>query len=811
MIRLKKSHQITLSILASLPSTAVVVQAQPGESGARPALEEVVVTAQRREEDLQSAPVSVVALGAGRIAELGVNDPQALADFVPNLSMGDGTGRGSGGTSISIRGVNESRVSPVLDPAVGIYIDDVYYGRPQTSFLKLIDVERVEVLRGPQGTLFGKNSTGGAIRYVTQKPDFDEPKGYIKTTFGNFNRQDVKGAVNLPVSDTFAVRVGAASMSRDGFLSQIGGGPALGTEDTNFGSVQLRWAPTDRLDMHFGMDYTDRNADDGPTKIIDYFGFNGANDRARSSGPSDWNGVWGGTSLAYNPSIPNDLYSVGPGGLQTSNDAESLGAVFNLTYDLSDSVTLKSITGYRNVDERVNRDPDGQATGITFFDDSAEEGTEFFSQELQLSGSAIDNRLLWTAGLYYSSDEPYRIEIADRDGRNNSANGVVQLNDAAFQETESYGIYAQGTYDLTEKLAVTLGVRYTEEEKTFSVSQVAVWDFALERLGNELGVGPFSPPRGVCDPRITGSCVNQEPITGGETFTDVSPRFAVEYQWTDDIMTYASVSKGFKSGGVNDTVADIDTPFDPEELWAYEVGVRSELLDNRVRLNVTAFTMDYTDKQITIAPSDDNDSVCFNRCTDNVGDATITGWELESIFALTDGFTLHASAGGLDAAWDTVQPGAGINVDSSFARAPDLSYTIGGRYNYDLSSGAMVVATVDFAHTDDQESSPQDTTTLTIPAYDLMTARIRFTTADGNWNVSLFCTNCFDEEYITGGAAWAGATDNSPFNFRNSDTHPAFAANGGTVTNPNGVAPPGITLVNVGMPRMIGVDLKYDF
>jgi iron complex outermembrane receptor protein len=804
-----KLKKVYVGFLSAMPLVSVMSQAQPIVD-TKPALEEVVVTAQRREENLQSAPVSVVALGAGRIAELGVNDPQALADFVPNLSMGDGTGRGAGGTSISIRGVNEARVSPVLDPAVGIYIDDVYYGRPQTAFLKLLDVERVEVLRGPQGTLFGKNSTGGAIRYVTQKPDFDETRGYLKTTFANFDRTDVKGAVNIPVSDTFAVRVGAASLSRDGFVSQLGGGPALGNEDTNFGSLQIRWAPSEGLDIHMGVDYTKRNTDDGPTKVIDYFGFNDSPDSARSSGPSDWNNRWGGTVLAYNPEIPSDLYTVAAGGRLTANNSESLGFVLNVSYDISDNIVFKSITGYRDVDERTVRDPDGQDSAFTFFDDIADEGTEFFSQEFQLNGNSLEGRLVWTAGLYYSSDEPYRIEIEDRDGRNLSSNGVMLLNDAAFQETESLGIYAQGTYDITEKLALTLGIRYTEEDKSFSVSQVAVWDFPLERLGNELGVGPFSPGRLSCDPRITGSCVTQEPISGGETFTDTSPRIALEYQWTDEIMTYGSVSKGFKSGGTNDTVADIDTPFDPEEIWSYELGIRSEWFDNRLRLNLTAFSMDYTDKQITIAPSDDNGSICFNRCTDNVGDATIDGWELEAIFALTDSFTVQASAGGLDAAWDTVKPGAGVNVDSAFSRAPDLSYTLGGRYTYDLASGASIIASVDYAFTDEQESSPQDTTTLTIPEYELMTARLRFASPDNTWDVSLFCTNCFDEEYITGGAAWAGSTDNTPFDYRSS-SHPAFVANGGTVSNVNGVAPPGITLVNVGMPRMIGVDLKYNF
>ena len=210
-----------IKLLKVAIATAVGINAMHGAQvfAQTTALEEIIITSQRRAEDLQSVPVSVSTFSTETLNRLGVTDPQSMADFVPNLSIGDGTGRSNMGAQFSIRGVNEGRISPVLDPAIGIYIDDVYYGRPQTGFLRLLDVERVEVLRGPQGTLFGKNSTGGAIRYLTKRPDVNgEVDGYLKLGAGEYNRANVSAAVNVPINDEFAARLAVAHMSQDGYL-----------------------------------------------------------------------------------------------------------------------------------------------------------------------------------------------------------------------------------------------------------------------------------------------------------------------------------------------------------------------------------------------------------------------------------------------------------------------------------------------------------------------------------------------------------------------------------------------------------------
>ena len=272
MNSIRKIRLLGILGLASLNAGTVFAQS----SGA--GLEEVIVTAQRREEDLQSTPISIAAFSSERLRDLNVLDTRALAEFVPNFSIGNGTGRSGDVASLSIRGVNEALLSIVADPAVGIYIDDVYYGRPQLSFLRLIDVERVEILRGPQGTLFGKNSNGGAVRYITQKPEFGDVGGYLNTTMGDFGRLDVSGAVNLPLSDEAAIRIKAASLTRDGYVDRLADGGALGTEDAVYGNVQLRWQPSERLDLNLSLDYSKSDADLGPHKVIDYYRFNGAPD-----------------------------------------------------------------------------------------------------------------------------------------------------------------------------------------------------------------------------------------------------------------------------------------------------------------------------------------------------------------------------------------------------------------------------------------------------------------------------------------------------------------------------------------------------
>jgi len=851
---MKKQH--FYKALALLVSGAAASTAAYGQA----TLEEITVTAQRRAEDLQSVPVAVTSFRPEELDRLGVTDPQQMADFVPNVSIGDGTGRANVGAQFSIRGVNEARISPVLDPAVGIYIDEVYYGRPITNFLRLLDVQAVEVLRGPQGTLFGKNSTGGAIVYTTVKPDVDAGmSGYVKGGFGEFSRANLRTALNIPLSENIAARVSYAHMERDGWVDRISDGVGLGADDTDFFSAKLRYQPDDKLTVDIGIDYTESSSNGGASKLIDYFGNNGGFDDPATPGiegdttaPIFTGGISNiaayntlfpaGTPEHYAPTIPSDLYKISGEGFIGSTDAESTGFSLAINYDISDTVTFRSITGYRDMETLEFRESDDNAFARSFFDSKTLDNSDFWSQEFQFTGLAFDDRLNYVVGAYISEEEPTLRQLENKDYRAVDLFGTLEFRGTRAQVTESSGIFAQGDWLINDSLTLTLGVRSVKDKKSFNTFDQGVFDAALDqRLFEIWAIDPNGPddnsnypdldPRGGPnvlypngDGATYGGCTEASPcfmsgnsivgteaeaaVSGSDTFTTVTPRIALEWQARDNMMFYAAATKGFKSGGTNDTVADINTPFEPEELWNYEFGARLQSEDGRIRANITVFEMDYSDKQLTVTADDR----CNRRCTINVGDATISGIEIEAIALLTDYLRFNLGYGGLDAEWDTYTQFAGVENDSPFSRAPENSFTAGLRHEMNLSAGGSLVSSVNYAYKDDQQSSGQDSTTLTIPSYDLVTARISYVSPEGNWEASLFCNNCTDEEYITGGAAWAGSTAGSGFPYKPVD-HPAYISSDPNVgdQNPRGNAPPGITLVNVGAPRMIGVDFSYSF
>tara|TARA_R110002049_G_scaffold54869_20_gene152394 strand:- start:14 stop:2476 length:2463 start_codon:yes stop_codon:yes gene_type:complete len=785
-------------------------------------LEEITVTAQRREQSLQDTPVSVTAFTPENLRELGINDPASMLDFTPNAMVSSGTGRGSEAAQFSIRGVNEARISPVLDPAVAIYIDDVYFGRPQVGFLQFLDTERVEVLRGPQGTLFGKNSTGGAIRYITVKPDLDSNNGYVEMSIGDYDYIGVKGAYNVVLSDKTAVRISAANNERDGYIDRLADDVNLGNLDARAFQVQLRHQPSDKLTIDMRVDRSVTSDNNGAVKLIDYYNFNTTTDLARPGGPppalndctagnasaiAGWNCHWGGTVAEYAPEIPDSLYEVAGTGLVPSSNNESTGATLDINWAFSDSVSLRSITGYRTMDSVAFRDPDDDGYAETYFDDDAKTYLDFWSQEFQLNGVSLNDRLTWVAGVYLSSEENGLIEYADHDGRSTSQYGALLLNDDGLQDTDSLGVFAQGTYNFTDALAVTLGIRYTEDDKTYTVSQTARWDHRLDRLSDDLGLPDLVAPLyegGTCDPSVQDVCVTNPGLTGSNKFTATTPRLAVEYHFNDDFMAYASYSGGYKSGGTNDSTADINTPFDEEQLDSAEIGVRTTWLEGRIRANLTAFSMDYQDKQITVTTAPE----CVNRCTTNVGDGKITGLEFEGMAAITDNLVWNLGVGSLDAKWDNItNPSAGVTEASPFSAAPELTWTTGLRYTADLGNGSSIVTSLNYAYTDDHATSPQDSTTLYIPEYDLLNARVTWKFSDGDYELALFCTNCTDERYVRAGNGWAGSTYNTNFPYKELDT-PAFTEGG---ADPRRQAAPGITIVSVGAPRMVGAQFRVNF
>jgi iron complex outermembrane recepter protein len=823
---------VSVSVLAMVsPSGGAFAQnateADDTENAENRGLGTIVVTAQRREENLQSTPISISAISGEDLRNRDISNPERLAEEIPNLSIGDGTGRGRSGAQVSIRGVNEARVSPVLEPGVAIYIDDVYYGRPQTSFLRLFDTERVEVLRGPQGTLFGKNAAGGAIRFIGVRPSFNGVEGYVDFTAGSRDRFDARGAINLPLADNLALRISAGTLNQDGYVERLTDGYRLGNENTDSVSGKLLWQPVDTVEILISGDYTYGDTDNGAQKLIDYYRFNGspdtpgpnplpvcttANCAAQSNTPlpsavANWNRYWGGTPLAYAPAIPNSLYQVAGLSDVSQTISESYGLSLDINIELGGLGDLRSLTGYRSVDQFNSNDPDDHANVKTFFGGQNDEGTEFWSQELLLNGNYADGRLNTVVGLYYSLDKPFRNDIRADDARRRFGFEIERN----FQQarTESRGAFGQATFDITDELSLTAGIRYTSDKKEYTVSQTVQWDFALAALASQFGRPTITPtiqtqPDGtLCNTGIQGTeCVRVAPLTGGDTFNAWTPRFAAEYQFSDSFMIYASAAKGFKGGGTNDTVADIDTPFAAESIWSYEAGVRTDWLDRRLRINATYFYSEYSDKQITVTASPD----CVNRCTTNVGDAIIQGFEVESRALLFDSLTLYANVGYLDAEWDEITNlTAGVTLDSPFSRSPKWTVSAGFSHELELSEDFNLLSSAGYSYISQQQSSPQDSTTITIAGRELVNARLGLEVESLDMTFSLFCSNCLDKEYITGGAAWAGGTGNTNGN-------PLFDVKPDAgLASPLGTAPPSITYVNVGEPRAFGFQVRKRF
>ena len=818
-------QRTTLLVAASfatmlMASSAYAQGGKPGSEAAdgaetnRGQIGDIVVTAQKYAESLQSVPISAAAFTADDLAKQDIADPESLAEMVPNLSIGDGTGRGRSGAQIAIRGVGEARVSPVLDPGVAIYIDDIYFGRPQTAFLRMLDTERVEVLRGPQGTLFGKNAAGGAIRYILQRPTFDAAKGYAEITTGSRERIDARGAVNLPFSDNFAIRAAVGSLNQKGYLRRESDGVRLGNEKSLTGSFKSRWVPSSAVEINLGVDYFYSDTDNGAQKLIDYYRYNNTTDTpnppatittnpnvtASPNTVARWNQYWGNTPLRYAPRITPSLLTTAGGDEVSRNQSESIGVSLDIKVDLGGLGELRSISGYRKLTQTSSSDPDEVSPARTFLGGKLEDGSEFWSQELNLVGSYFDDRLKLTSGAFYSEERPYRFDIDNADVRNRF--GFENRRSYQEQTTKSLGLFTQGTLSATDRLALTAGVRYTRDDKQFKVHETVAWNFDLHELARQYG-RPLLVPTVVtlngasCNTATGATCLSVPEISGGRVFEAWTPRFAVEYEVADRVMLYGSASRGFKAGGTNDTVFDITIPFNPETIWSFEGGVRSDLFNRRVRFNATYFYSIYKSKQITVS----NAPECNNRCTSNVGDAIIQGVELETRAILFSGFSVFGNAGYTDAKWDKISnTTAGVTLHSPFARTPKWSAVAGFNYDRDVGEDLTLELSGSYSYKSEQQSSPQDSTTLTIPAYDLVSARVGVRARNG-WSLSLFCSNCLDKRYITGGAAFAGGTDNTIFNYK---------PNSG-VANPNVIGPPGISYVNVGEPRNWGLQLRKSF
>jgi len=533
------------------------------ESGAQ-TLDEVVVTARRREENLQEVPIAITAFSAADLELRSIENVEDLQVLVPNVDIrGNGTSGGNSG-GLAIRGI----------PGVSRYIDGVHLSGGEGSLENVVELERIEILRGPQGTYFGKNAIGGAIQYVTQKPQ-EEFGARIKATLGEFNRTDIVANVDIPLSDTVLTKITVASLNRDGHVDSVTIDESYGEIDNTIVRGMLQWQPNDSFQALFTAEYNHIETGLQANVLFDVIEDPGFGPRT----PEQYN--------AQGFPFTDDLYAygkreeyknamdyTGPGILF---DSDSFSAV--LTWDINDSLTLRSITAFRQYDYESFRDLD--ATFLVMQNTWYHREIEETTQEFQLLGSG--DRYSWVVGLYYFERDRWekfngwqRWELTG-----GGVAGPRPRNNLDRIVTEDTAIYAEVTFDFTEQLTLTVGGRYSEE------------DYHSETYDPADPLGPPTQPTSSLDGTIL--IVDGVPLVFDVSDEAFTPRVALQYQFTDTVMAYISYSEGFNGGGVNsrfDTTLPNNgiIPYEPERLKNIELGLRSDLLDNRLRLNATYFT-----------------------------------------------------------------------------------------------------------------------------------------------------------------------------------------------------------------------------
>lgn len=695
---------LPLSAAIALAASSLHVQAQD-DLDALLQLEEVVVTATRRgETNIQETPIAVTGVSADAIAQRSVTNLADIATFVPGLSIGASQGLGAATGSIAIRGMGVD--SSDSEAAVGTYVDEVYFSSGRGNILGLMDAERVEVLRGPQGTLFGRNTISGAIQYVTRAPS-DEFNGYITGTVGSYERNDFEAAVNVPVSDTFAVRLAGRYADRDGFVTDELQGIDRGGETTEAGRLRARWTPSDSLSVDLKAEVVDYETNGRAVQILSvnpnafFTSISGLADQVTDE-------------FVSTDSDPGDYTFRGFDGQDFFKFEQELFQA-NIEYDINDSMSFKSITSHSSFEHQLAVDIDQITLPIiSIYDPNFQ--VEAFTQEFQLSGSLADDALRYTTGVYYYDREnrqvPSRVITAAGFG------GFPLSPDGdPITDVEAIAVYGQVSYDFSDALTANLGLRYSDET-----------------VNGRLAAVP-------------GTDVEQ-------SFDDLSPSLGLDYRINDDAFAYVKASKGFRAGGftLNAALADGGQFFEQEEAWTYEGGLRLTLLDGRMRVNPTIFQTDWSDIQFLDNQLAGSSVIVVTR---NAGDARIRGLEIETEFAVTNDLLLRGAFAFLDAEYtrtsDSLEGGTVVvPLGQDLARAPETKASVGANYILPIDMDGELSFTADYNWVDDQAGTARGDVVV-LPSVGLLNARLQYVDESERFTVAVFGTNLTNEFYLLGG------------------------------------------------------------
>ena len=663
-------------------------------------LAEIVVTAQKRAENVQDVPIAISAIGSAFIEARGITSISDLGALAPNMKI-ERAPSNKTISQISIRGSVTINPAITWEPAVGLYLDGVYIAKAQGSIFDVADLERVEVLRGPQGTLYGRNALAGAVNLVTKKPT-GELGGLGELTYGNYNQMRGRAILNLPKAGVFSLKLSGQVQKRDGFI-KIGPNPfpaaflarPNSVNETNdvegwSGMAQLRIEPSDDLTIDYAFDYS--RFDQKP----DYAQLIGVN---RNGDPRD----------IFDPKSPSYAFAGAffPLNLYTNADRQSSGSIdgnplfeksrvyghsLTIAYDLG-GATLKSITAYRNVEFSDSLDLDGSPLNVAF----TQRFTKYdaFSQELQLVGSGFGDKLNYVLGGFFYKEK------AETLGPQSFFGGGTAFQSDYGSHTDAWALSAQADYALTDALKLTVGGRYTHEKKD------------VRRFLRSLG-----PPAPVTVANIPYGGIPDA------TFNDFSPAATLSYAVTDDINVYGRYAQGFKSGGFNGEsnvfvaptaacptgASELCNPYRPEKVDSFEIGIKTSLLDRRLTLNLAAFTDKHKDIQLSIFQA----SGAASSTVRNAAEARIQGLELEFVARPVDAITLNGSFAVLDAKYNNYLDG-GINVanNRAFPHTPKFTMALGADWRVAQGNWGKLNLIADLSHVGSYFTFPYALTTPT--------------------------------------------------------------------------------------------------
>ena len=693
-----------VALTPGLLSTSVFAQ-----SGS---LEEIVVTAQRREQAIQDVPISITAFNAEDLQSRNIENVENLTILLLSVMIRGGGTNGPTGSNFTMRGV----------PGVARYLDGVAQTSDTGALANVVELDRIEVLKGPQGTLFGKNAMGGALSYVS-RPPAEEYGARVNLTVGNFGQRQITANVDAPLSNNFLTKISYFTSQKEGYVQSGVSGIRHGDEDDTVLRLDTLWHASPDVDVRFDVTSTQRSprymqADvlydvvETQAMVVNY-----NNNGLPFTDASD---AFGKSEQYRNSS----LYT-GPGWILDSNSVN-----LTINWNINDYLSLRSITGGRSLDSQSLSDLD--ASRYQFFEIFNHTDVSEKSQEFQLL--ADGDRLDWVLGFYANSVKSTNrrfdfqfVEFAPRD-----TNWITENNQ------KDTSLFFEGTYDVTNELIVTFGGRYSEED-----TSGGQWN----------AVEPIPTWPDLSHTFTKGTPTN---ISADTTFYKFTPRLSVQYNWTDEIMTYATYAEGFNGGGVNTTPNPDGSfaAFTGETLKQFELGFRSTWFNNSLRFNAAYFDGTWEDMRVGEA------LVPGRIVSTNAGEAEISGFEIDVVWAVTNDFQLNLSGGILDTQYTELGTTTTIALNSSFAFAPENQYSAGAQYDFNASDGDVISIRADYGWTDEFVTIQDIRLQKLQESYGLLSGRITYTPVNADWNLALWGRNLTNEWFQLGGfGAFLGGVD----------------------------------------------------